>query len=215
MGSRNLTIVILDSEVKIAQYGHWGAYPEENGASLARWIKNDMDLRVFKKAVKDCSFITQEEADQKVEDAFNKQSIVKKLKNAFNRINNPFSHPKVELTANCSAYICKLVQEKGGLELVNNIDFISSSIWNEWSYVLDLDNKRFEIYCGFNKTKLKKNDRFYSYTNKGEIEIDTDDGKRFYPLKMIKSFGFKELSIKKYDKFVEDYYKSEEDEDGN
>lgn len=39
MGTRNLTCVVVDGEMKVAQYGQWDGYPEGQGATCCEFIQ--------------------------------------------------------------------------------------------------------------------------------------------------------------------------------
>lgn len=61
MGTRNLTIVKLDGEYKVAQYGQWDGYPGGQGLRCLSFLRLLMDPEKFKAAVRNCRFGTQEE----------------------------------------------------------------------------------------------------------------------------------------------------------
>ena len=50
MGTRNTTIVILDKEIKVAQYGQWYGQPNGQGLTVLEFFKKN-DLEDFKKRV--------------------------------------------------------------------------------------------------------------------------------------------------------------------
>lgn len=50
MGTRNSTIVTLNNEIKVAQYGQWDGYPTGQGATIQEFLKK-VDLEDFKKQV--------------------------------------------------------------------------------------------------------------------------------------------------------------------
>lgn len=50
MGTRNLTIVKVDDEVRVVQYGQWDGYPTGQGETIQEFLRN-VDLPKFKKQV--------------------------------------------------------------------------------------------------------------------------------------------------------------------
>ena len=43
MGTRNLTVVFMDGEYKVAQYGQWDGYPEGQGITCFNFLHDKMD----------------------------------------------------------------------------------------------------------------------------------------------------------------------------
>lgn len=65
MGTRNSTIVTLDGEIKVAQYGQWDGYPTGQGQTIANFFnREDFDLEKFKDQVNKVREITQDEIDK-------------------------------------------------------------------------------------------------------------------------------------------------------
>lgn len=61
MGTRNSTLVKLDGELKVAQYGQWDGYPTGQGKEIQDFLKK-VDLKKFKEQIKALREITDEEA---------------------------------------------------------------------------------------------------------------------------------------------------------
>ena len=61
MGTRNLTGVYLDGQYKVAQYGQWDGYPEGQGITVLTFLRDKMDLELFKEALRNSSYIPSEE----------------------------------------------------------------------------------------------------------------------------------------------------------
>ena len=65
MGTRNLTVVIKDNQVKLSQYGQWDGYFRVTGKKFINFVKNT-DLKDFSKKIdllKECdsAYITNTE----------------------------------------------------------------------------------------------------------------------------------------------------------
>jgi hypothetical protein len=52
MGTRNLSMVIYDNKIKVAQYSQWDGYPTGNGSMILEFLnKEDFDLEKFKSKI--------------------------------------------------------------------------------------------------------------------------------------------------------------------
>ena len=78
-----------------------------------------------------------------------------------------------------------------------NILLAADSIWCEWAYVIDLDKGTFEVYKGFNKQPLGKEQRF-RYLQDLNLHMDKkDDGtlyhNGYYPVRHLVTFKLNNL----------------------
>lgn len=158
MGTRNLTIVYLDGEYKVAQYGQWDGYPEGQGVTalkFARSLGNPVVMEGFKRKVRAASWIT-DSGIKKI----NTDIDAGKLKD--------WQGVYPELSRDTCAEILNLILERGdGIKLQNDIEFAADSLFCEWAWLIDLDLGTFEGYKGFNDyAPLRPNDRFYFLRNK-------------------------------------------------
>ena len=55
MGTRNITRVIHNGQVKVCQYGQWDGYPTYTGKKVLEFIR-DTDMKEFAKKVDSCTF---------------------------------------------------------------------------------------------------------------------------------------------------------------
>jgi len=76
--------------------------------------------------------------------------------------------------------------------LVKDKNFGYNSLWCEWCYVIDLDERTFEIFKGFNEEMLNENERFYS-------EQSNDN---YYGVKLLKKYSLSNLPTS--DDFLKD-----------
>lgn len=194
MGTRNLTMVISNGETKIAQYGQWDGYPEGQGATALEFLLAS-DMKVFKANLERCRFIENSKRKQKEMENF-----LAKIGSANGWMNGEQAekyHKKYPfLTRDNGAKILDMVYDDKTDKLIwlnNSEDFAADSLFCEWAYVIDLDKNTFEVYEGFNKTPLTKEDRFFNL--KGENDYE--------PIKMIKSYDLNNLP-KSVNEFVSD-----------
>ena len=65
MGCINLTMAIIDGEMKVAQYEHWHGSPDEQGAVVIKFIQDIMEspksIKEVKAAIRNCCFASEEE----------------------------------------------------------------------------------------------------------------------------------------------------------
>ena len=80
-----------------------------------------------------------------------------------------------------------IIDSEKPLKLCDETVFVADSLFCEYAYVIDLDKNTFEIYTGFNKERLSENDRFFFLQ---------EEGKEYYPVKLLKSYSLSELPTK-------------------
>lgn len=165
MGTRNLTMVIVNKETKVAQYGQWDGYPDGQGVNILQFLK-ESSLDDFKIAVKGCSFVSKEE---------------------YNDITAADRIP-VEFSRDTASDILSLILVKGIRKLYDSSAFAYDGLFCEWCYVIDLDTNTFEVYEGFTKEPLVEGERFYKADAGQEVS-----GTTYYPVKLVASFPLSKL----------------------
>ena len=63
MGTRNLTIAVMDGKTRVAQYGQWDGYPEGQGTTILEFLKS-ADLDLFKKKLETTAFVDDEKQEE-------------------------------------------------------------------------------------------------------------------------------------------------------
>jgi hypothetical protein len=150
MGTRNLTVVILNKQVKVAQYGQWDGYLDGQGKTIFKFIEQ-MNTRKFKKALKECRFMT----DKEVKQTWTNCGAEPNSDTVSFDIADKHTEKYPGLSRDTGAKVLQLIQNGTVKELKNEYEFAADSLFCEFAYVLDMDNKTLEIYKGFNKTKPK------------------------------------------------------------
>jgi len=163
MGTRHLTVVMLDGKHRVAQYGQWDGYPECTGGIVLDFLKK-MNRSKFEAALRACSFLSKMEMSALEED---------------------WKREYPQLSRDVGAEILGMIQELGGLKLKDTIDFVKDSLFCEYAYVIDLDNDRLEVYEGFQKSPLPESERFYGDGKPNE------DG--YFPVKLGKAYPLNKL----------------------
>ena len=175
MGTRNLTAVYLDGQYKVAQYGQWDGYPSGQGETVLNFMLNEFNVDKFKQALSECRFLSDDEVTAKWKCGADDSGF------------GNFQRKYPELSRDTAAKVLSLIQNGKAKELSNNIDFAVDSLFCEWAYIIDLDREILEVYEGFNKVPLTIEDRFFDMQ-------ETSERKEYYPIKMIRSYKFSELT---------------------
>lgn len=163
MGTRNLTIVVQDKKVKVAQYGQWDGYPSGQGMEIVEFLKA-VNLETFKEKVRACQWLNNEEEKALEEEWEGLKTLLPK------DYDKQFYKEYPELTRDTAAEILGLIAFGKATKLRNGIEFATDSLFCEWAYVLDLDTDTLEIYKGFNYEPLTEDDRFFYLQNLEKIE---------------------------------------------
>ena len=145
MGTRNLTVVVLDGQYRVAQYGQWDGYPTGQGRVIVDFLREKYDAEAFETALRNSRFLSNDEIEDRVQ-----MSRGRLLRD----------YP--ELHRDTAAEILEIIQNHTeGIGLENSLWFAADSLMCEWAYVVDLDAEKLEVYRGFNTEPLTANDRFF------------------------------------------------------
>lgn len=188
MGTRNLTMVIKNDEMKVAQYGQWDGYPEGLGVQVLNFVKH------LKEDDNKDKFMSQLDRVKFIDDEYSK-----KIDEFMESIGVTDGWMNMEQADKYKAKFPLLSRDVGGdiLEAIlyadgedemrvhDAQDFIADSLFCEWAYLIDMDNEVLEVYEGFNKKSLEEGQRF-----KG---VETDGRNEYKPCACIIKFKFDEL----------------------
>ena len=162
MGTRHIIIVHSDNSNRVAQFGQWDGYPEGQGLTVLRFLR-DMNRSQFETNVRQVKSLTADEVGLKWVDAGADPD-----SNFVNmEISKRFERMYPQLHRDCGAKVLQLIHDQpAGLELFLQIDFVGDGLFCEYAYVIDLDTNKLEVYRGFNRTPLDENERFASFQEK-------------------------------------------------
>lgn len=197
MGTRFLTAVFADGQYRVAQYGQWDGYPEGAGVNILHFLRDELDERWFRAELKTLHW-----ADP---------AKLKELSRRFGADEQGFisidDHDRLkqvfpEFHRDTGEDILRLIQNGGVLSgaLRNDLDFAGDSLFCEWVYVVDFDERTFEVYKGFNKEPLDATERFVYMKHDG----------KYHPVKLSASFWLDGLPSD--EAFLEALKDGEEDE---
>lgn len=204
MGTRNLTIVFMDGEYRVAQYGQWDGYPEGQGLTFLQFIRDQMNEKDFRNALSNIKYIDAEKLQRMWLDYGMYEDGSIKISDA-----DRFRQAYPEFSRDTGAEILTMIQNDRIASncLEDSLTFAADSLFCEWAYVVDFDKRTFEVYKGFNKIPLEKSDRFY-FLREYESEVKYS-GKCYHGVKLAKEFNLDDLPDD--NTFIE-AFKEEEDE---
>jgi hypothetical protein len=183
MGTRNLTMVELDGEFKIAQYGQWDGYPEGNGLRILQWLRKFCgEYQYLKSVMRNVTKAT----DEEVIETWTKCGAPEDG-DGFVSIEVADKHTKAypQFSRDTGVGILDMVMAmQGKLPVKRQVEFAADSLFCEWAYVIDLDQGTFVVCKGYNRTPLDKQDRFYFLQNNtDDWEPKYDGDQRYYPIR--------------------------------
>lgn len=211
MGTRNLTMVILDGKTRVSQYCQWDGYINGQGLTVHEFLTNPkFNKEKFKKKIR----ATKEIDEKEFRKRWNECGADPNSDMVTLEVEDKFKKKYPQLQRDLGAKVLPFIySRKLGVELQLNKHFAADSLYCEYAYVIDLDKNTFEIYKGFNYNPLTKNDRFYflqkKSCNKGY------DGTKYYPIRLMKQYDLdnipsEEIFLKECEK--EETYKRIVDE---
>ena len=176
MGTRGAFGVVVDGETKIG-YNQYDSYPEHGGVENLMWlrsvIENDNEDVVRHKALS-CQLV--DDNDTPTDEDIAKLSKVTNLEVS---------------ERSTDVWYCLTRETHGSIEkmldcgyILNSRSFGYDSLFCEWAYVVDFDNRQFEVYKGFNKGKATKG-RW--------MDGDVDPNNGYGPVQLIALYHFDSL----------------------
>lgn len=173
MGTRHLVCVYSDHEFKVAQFGQYDGYPAGTGVAVldfADTLTTDENIENFKKKLLNVNLTTYEELKE------------------FKACHQP---PADEV-------LSYIAESTSPIYLVDSIAFSGDSLYCEWAYVINLDNKTFNVYSGFIQDPSLSAAIFQPYT---KIEAHRAANNQYYPVELVASYGFENLPS--YEDFID------------
>ena len=145
MGTRNLTVVYVDGEYKVAQYGQWDGYPEGQGITCLHFVRDHMNEIKFRKALNHVSFYTEDERHE----LWTRYGARDGLMRAEDYSRMGKENPGV--CRDTASAILKLIQDGKVTKVNDNIEFAKDEIFCEWIWVVDMDRRRFGTHLASEK----------------------------------------------------------------
>lgn len=180
MGTRNLTLVVKDGNIRVAQYCQWDGYPGGNGQGtrVFNFITQEM-TPAFREQVDRVIHLTPDEVHNRWKSYGADDSGLVSMD-----IVSKFKVSNAHLDRDMGAGILSYIQNAQAPEVELSTEFAADSLFCEWAYLLDLDNDILEVYRGFNKTPLLSDERFKFLQTKSS---------EYYPIRLAAKYSFNSL----------------------
>ncbi len=162
METRNLTMVVVNGEYKVAQYGQWDGYPDGQGLTALEFLRSQFDRKTFLARLAESFIPTDEHIDAMYRSAgATEEAISSGMINM--DVSARFKLANPSLSRDTAANILSLIQDSTEpVPLRTNVDYAADSLSCEWGYVIDLDKNTFEVFKGANTAPLTDGERFAS-----------------------------------------------------
>ncbi|PPQ73104.1 hypothetical protein CVT24_009440 [Panaeolus cyanescens] len=228
MGTRHLICIWWKGQWVVAQYGQWDGYPEGQGVAIFQFLTLPRNLENLKKGIEHHVYEPSPEELKAIQaecDAWDenyRQQRSNPSVMAWNFMDmTGIKQLYPSLTRDAAAKVLGLIaraavtgededeedgnkdnQDKKTVPLSFDLEFANDAIFNEWTYVIDLDKEVLEIYGG--SEAKHENNRFK----------DVGDANATVP-RHICTFGFDDLlSMKTEDEFLRQIEVAREQEKG-
>jgi hypothetical protein len=183
MGTRHLICVVVDGEIKVAQYGQWDGYPSGQGNDIREFVKelgNGLDAAAFRQKVKRLTEITEEEMKALWEEC----GASPEAEWVDASVADLFGERYPHLSRDAGAKILRMIADRDDVDSVMlSTEFAANGLFCEWAYVLDLDEDVLEVYEGFQKGNCEG--RF------ADMKPPKDNG--YQPVSLVAKFPFGDM----------------------
>ncbi|NMC60676.1 MAG: hypothetical protein GYA51_15025 [Candidatus Methanofastidiosa archaeon] len=136
MGTRHVTAVFLNGEPKVAQYGQWDGYPSGQGVTILNFLRK-ANMPKFRKKIEKCIFLTAEQ----IKERWTECGADPNSQWVGIDVSHKFQQKYPGLHRDTGAAILEMIYKDNVTELQNSLDFVKDSLWCEWAYVIDLNER--------------------------------------------------------------------------
>lgn len=197
MGTRHLTVVVVDGIHRVAQYGQWDGYPDGQGVTVAAFLHDVLTnnrLSEFEDKVRATTWLTVEDLKARwvAAGAYPASDFVSLT------VSEKFSKMYPENSRDTGAAVLQVILDRDTpVGLRDDILFGLDSLFCEYAYVVDLDAKTIEFYKGFNKDASANAPRFMALPDAqahlDKENKDRDSAARYEAVALAGTFTFDEL----------------------
>lgn len=174
MGTRSVLAAYVDGEYKLAQYGHTGSEPSDQGVAILTFLQN-RNIESFKSKLRQVMLVSSDHSGS-------------------NRVEN---RRLFEPSRGCEALDWIQVSPEP-IAFIDYLAFAGASLLCEWVYVIDFDTGTFEVFEGYNREQTPDGSRFPS-SAKGDW-LSANNG--YEPVVLVKAYDL--ASLPEIDEFLAD-----------
>jgi hypothetical protein len=139
MGTRGLTKVVYEGEIKVAQYGQWDHYPSGQGVAILSFLRGEGNLELLKNGIKNIKAISDEILDKYVNEFTDNEKGFMTMDEA-----ESFKDKYPSLSRDTGGEILSVVANSTNeIPLVLNAEFENDDLFCEGVYTVDLDQSMF------------------------------------------------------------------------
>jgi hypothetical protein len=182
-------MVQKDGEYKVAQYGQWDGYPEGQGAVVLDFLNNEFERTQFERNLAESEVISDEKLNELWKEMGADGSGFVNMD-----VSKAFSEKYPTLSRDTGARVLHHIQQAPQMLQLDTL-FPQDSLFCEWGYVLDLDKRTFEVYCGFNKQPLDEDERFYDPDAEGRRLAEQQESQSdfYYPIRHVRTWAIDDV----------------------
>lgn len=172
MGTRHLVCVYANKRFQAAQYGQFDGYPGGTGIDVLDFIRtlDAKKMATFKKKLRNIRLHSEKEFQDK----------------------NLYDTPK-HYQPSSDKLLQYIFDSEDEIHLINSVAFAGDSLYCEWVYVLNLDNKTFDVYEGFVEVESQSAELFMKYKLPPKPKNPNYAVTDYYPVKLVASYGLESL----------------------
>lgn len=139
MGTRNLTILKKDGQIKVAQYGQWDGYPTGVGQEIADFLKERGNLENLKKNLGKVRFIDAKK-DKEMLESYEKNA-PEWSSDPDNRTDEQKHWWNLYMSRDLAADVLNSIANSNDKEIVlkDSSEFKEDGLFCEYCYEIDLD----------------------------------------------------------------------------
>lgn len=194
MGTRHVTFVVQDGKYKVAQYGQWDGYPSGQGITVRDFVsllQETVYYDTFSEKVKKLSFLTGNGADELYRSVGIDPSSEFITGEEKKRFDDKYPHLSRDTGADV---LSQILNSTKPLKLQDSTDFAHDSLFCEYGYVIDLDERVFEVYVGHNREPDEPDARFYKSVEDHKAELPPYRADlEYYSIKKVIEWGFDDI----------------------
>jgi hypothetical protein len=139
MGTRGLTKVIHEGDIKVAQYGQWDHYPSGQGVAILSFLRGEGNIELLKNGIKNIKAISDETLDKFVAEFSDHENGMMNMEQA-----ESFKDKYPSLSRDTGGEILSVIANATtDVPLVLDPEFENDDLFCEGVYTVDLDQSMF------------------------------------------------------------------------